>query len=670
MSDRADKPSEQRPIARLSELQTSQFISDALRAGRRAILVTGRGQASTRVPEAALSASGSASARALHIGPPLPEPPELQEMIGSAVGVAGGREMTPQAMAQRLRLADPRPSVILAIDDAHTLSHRSLGYLTLMTGLLASEAPILQIVLAANPSLLDTLAQPEFEGLRNSLSRPIFETIQSLRGKRAHGVHLGLRKATYGGATTLLGHVQNGGPAELLRRGHGIARPAVRIALVAVSGLAAIVYIALGPTPEPIPPLNSDARQRFLAPTGPSQPLAQLAPGQLDETIDPLIDQTVDAVASGSVELTSTLLERIAKLDSGALMPALDDRLAARMSAAAAAGRSDEAGRMEEVYVLAYSAVGRRDPLTASNQRSFQSPRTAIPGTSNINIGGSAQRRETAQEPGFPPSGSVSAEQPGAAGDGDREGLSPNAAPAPPSDASEQNVDVASPAILAKVTPPHSPSTHSAEQLGAAVSGDREGLSPNAAPAPPNVVPDQTVDETPPPIAANSPPLDSPSKLSADQVGAARNGDHAPLSPGAAALLAPASADPEQNVDRARVAMLAKAAPITPGDHKAQVAAALPALAPVRVVLNVARGDLSHAADIQHALVAAGVQADLVPVDARRPTPSIGYYFQSDRDAAAGLSHLLTPLLGDVDPVALRIRGSIPEPGTIEIAVP
>ena len=439
-----------------------------------------------------------------------------------------------------------------------------------------------------------------------------------------------------------------------------------------MSGLAAIVYIALGPTPEPNPPLNPDARQRFLAPTGPSQPLARLAPRQFDETTDPLIDQTVDAVASGSVELTSTLLERIAKLESGALMPALDDRLAARMSAAVAAGRTDEARRMEEVYVLAYSTVGRRDPLTASNQRSFQSPRTAIPGASNTNTDGSAQHRETAQEPGFPPSGSVSAEQPGAVGDGDREGLSPNAAaPAPPSAAPEQNVDGASPAILAKVTPPHSPSTHSAEQLGAAGSGDRAPLSPNAAaPAPPRIVPDQNVDETPPQIAANSPPPDSPNKLSADQLGAARNRDRAPLSPGAAASLAPASADPEQNVDRARVAIPAKAAPITPGDHKAQVAAALPALAPVRVVLNVARGDLSHAADIQHALVAAGVQADLVPVDARRPTASIGYYFQSDRDAAAGLSHLLTPLLGAVDPVALRIRGSIPEPGTIEIAVP
>jgi hypothetical protein len=91
MSDRADKPPEQRPIKWLAELQVVQFVSDALRAGQRAILVTGPGQVSTRVPEAALAACASTSARALHIAPPLPEPPELQEMIGAAVEIAGGR---------------------------------------------------------------------------------------------------------------------------------------------------------------------------------------------------------------------------------------------------------------------------------------------------------------------------------------------------------------------------------------------------------------------------------------------------------------------------------------------------------------------------------------------------------------------------------------------------
>jgi hypothetical protein len=100
----------------------------------------------------------------------------------------------------------------------------------------------------------------------------------------------------------------------------------------------------------------------------------------------------------------------------------------------------------------------------------------------------------------------------------------------------------------------------------------------------------------------------------------------------------------------------------------------LPALAPVRVVLSVSRDDAGHhrsAADIRQALAAAGLEvADHVPVDAQRSGPSIRYYFQSDRSAAAEVSHLLEPLLGAVAPVAIRKRTSTPEPGTIEIAIP
>ncbi len=179
MSDRADNLSQQATTARLADLQVVQFISDALRAGQRAILVTGRGEASVRVPEAALAAYANASARILHIGPPLPEPPELQEMIGAAVDIAGSRDIAPIAMAARLLFPEQRQSIILAIDDAHTLSHRSLSYLTLMTELLAPDAPVLQIVLAAEPVLLDTLAQPEYETFRNRLCRPGFEASQT-----------------------------------------------------------------------------------------------------------------------------------------------------------------------------------------------------------------------------------------------------------------------------------------------------------------------------------------------------------------------------------------------------------------------------------------------------------------------------------------------------------
>jgi hypothetical protein len=480
MIDHADKPSEQSPIARLSERQAVQFISDALRAGQRAILVTGRGQVSMRVPEEALAACAGTSTRTLHIGPPLPEPPELHEMIGAAVEIAGAREMTPQGMARLLLFADPRPTVILAIDDAHTLSYRSLSYLTQMTELLASDAPVLQIVLAAQPALLDTLAQPEFERFRNRLCRPGFESFQTLNEGGANGAFSGLRKSAHGRAPAALAHLHYAYPTAASPRGHGRARPAAYAAagVVAIGCLNAIGYIAfsaltVGPTLPPIPSLNS------------------------------------------------------------------------------------------------------------------------------------------------------AAEQLGAAGNGDRAALSPNAAaPAPPSAAPDQNVDAAPPAMPANAAPtaPDDPTAPSAEQLGAAGNGDRAALSPNAAaPAPPSAAPDQNVAAAPPAIPA-------------------------------------------------------KAAPTAPDRPTSQVVADLPTLAPVRVILNMARNDSGRArrsGDIRRALAAAGLEvSDLVHADAQRPGPSIGYYFQSDRNAAAEVSHLLAPLLGVVDPVVFRKRGTIPEPGTIEVAIP
>jgi hypothetical protein len=158
-----------------------------------------------------------------------------------------------------------------------------------------------------------------------------------------------------------------------------------------------------------------------------------------------------------------------------------------------------------------------------------------------------------------------------------------------------------------------------------------------------------------------------PAALLAEQSGAASNGDGAALSPDAVAPTAPVAA-PDHSADAAQPAILAKAAPTAPDRPTAP---GLPTLAPVRVVLNVVRDRAARAAEIQQALAAAGLEvAELVPVDAQRSGPSIGYYFESDRDAAASVSHLLQPLLGAVDPVVLRKHGSIPEPGTIEIAIP
>jgi hypothetical protein len=596
MSDRADKPSEQDPIARLAELQVVHFISDALRAGQRAILVTGRGQVSRRipqvsrrVPEAALAACAGASARTLHVGPPLPEPPELQEMIGAAVEIAGGREMTPQAMARLLLFADPRPAVVLAIDEAHTLSHRSLSYLTLMTELLAPDAPILQIVLAAEPALLDTLAQPEFEKFRNRLCRPGFETFQTLHDGRATGAFTGLRKPAHGRATAGPALVQYHYTDPPSPRGHGIARAAVYAAggVVAMGCLIAMGYIAFS---------------AFTGPTLPPIPLPNSATEQLG-----------------------------------------------------AEGNGDRAA-------LSPNAAAPAPPIAAPDQNVDAAPPAIL-----------AKAAPTAPDG----AAALSAEQLGAAGNGDRAALSPNVASTHPSAAPDQNV-AAAPAILAKAAPtaPDGAAAASPEQLGAEGNGDRAALSPSAAaPAPPIAAPDQNVDGAPPAILAKAAPTapDGAAALSAEKLGAAGNGDRAALSPNAAAP-APPSTAPDPNVDVAPPAILAKAAPTAPDGAAARVVAGLPTLAPVRVVLNMARDDSDHAprsADIQRALAAAGLEvSDLIPADAQQLGPSIGYYFQSDRNAAAEVSHLLEPLLGPVDPVLLRKRGSIPEPGTIEVAIP
>jgi hypothetical protein len=455
-------------------------------------------------------------------------------MIGAAVEIAGGREMTPQAMARSLLFADPRPNVILAIDDAHTLSHPSLRYGALMSELLAPDAPILQIVLAAGPALLETLAQPEFERLRNRLCRPGFETFRTWPGGSVSAASAGLRKPARGGAPAGLAHFEHVDPPAAAPAGVGIARPAVYAAagLVVAGCLAALGYIAFSGL-----------------------------------TVDPTL-------------------------------------------------------------------------------------------------------------PPVPPLGPA-AEQLGAAGNGDQAALSPNAAaPAPPTAATDHNVDVAPPATPANAASAAADAAAvlSAEQPSTAGNGDRAGLSPNAAaPVPPSAAPDQNV--APPAIPANAAPApaDAPAALPAEQLGAAGNGDRAPLSLNAAAA-APTSAAPDQNVDVAPPATPVKAAPVAADAAAERAVAGLPTLAPVRVILNVPREDSARArrsADIERALAAAGLEVSgLVPVDGRQPAPSIGYYFQSDQHAAAEVSRLLEPLLGAVDPVVFRKRGSIPEPGTIEIAIP
>jgi hypothetical protein len=110
------------------------------------------------------------------------------------------------------------------------------------------------------------------------------------------------------------------------------------------------------------------------------------------------------------------------------------------------------------------------------------------------------------------------------------------------------------------------------------------------------------------------------------------------------------------------------------GGAASAVSADLPIFAPSRVVLTYPRNDKAAAertTALRQALTAANLEVVKVEaVDASRPTPGIGYYFRSDHDAAVDVSHRVQPLLGPVEPALLELRGKVPPPGTVEIAVP
>ena len=657
MNDRANIRPEQGRIARLAEIQVVQFVRDALRAGERAILVTDRGPAPVRTPDAALAGFVG---QTLRVAPALAEPYELQRMIGAAVGIAGGGEMAPLAFVARLLFAAPGASILLAIDDAHQLSPRSLAYLAEITELLAPDAPILQIVLAARPVLLDTLAQPEYEGLRSRLCRPAHETLPAppeAEDEQALAEAGGPAQRAAKHPERSLNAEPGAAPSKL---------PAVgRLAAQAVAGatalgcLAAIGYVALPAASNRLlwPPTP-------IAPAAPPKESARLDPKQAGGVADQLIDALADAVANGPAESVADLIQRIASVESGAspeglrLVTAMPDRFSARATAAAAAGRVDEARRLEQFLLLTYPARVRPDLLMPSKPGSSASSPSVAAGGGDARAPGAPA---LAERP-LPPA-SESAPSAGPAGRDDRAAVSPNDAhPAAQSPA-------APPAIVARVAPtaPKSVPTPSAEQPGLAAPHNRAAASSMApAPAAPGAAPERSGDAAPAIVARAAPETAPPP--AAEQPVATGQAERA-SEPPVAGSPAAASAAPDRNGAAAPTTIMAR--------EEAQRPAArlrdLPALAPVRVVLDVARdefGPAGRAATIRQALVAAGFEvAQLVPVDDHGPGPSVGYYFQSDRKAAAGVGHLLEPLLGPVNPVALRMRGNVPEPGTIEIEV-
>jgi hypothetical protein len=386
MSDPTDKLSAQGPIVASRAERQVQFISDALRAGERAILVSGRDLYSTRVPDAPLAACVSAAVRVLRIGRPLPELVELQEMIGAAAGVTRGRGMAPQALARLLHTAEPRQSVILVIDDADSLPRQTLYYLAQMLDVLATGAPALQIVFAAGPALLDTLSHPDFETFRNRITfagevtEPSLERVQQKREpilypdtqhnkdlERCDDSNKNRSALARASATSIaplsvqipplpttprpLGRVSG-------RISHRLPVAFEAALVLAMSCLVTIGYFTFfafsdDPTQSSAPAVESGALQKFAAAPDRS-PSAPLDPRQTHEVITSLIDQATAAAAAGRFEEAGRLEQAaLQAAHAGVNAPSqqVETALAQALppsESATAAGQSETGGKTDQ----------------------------------------------------------------------------------------------------------------------------------------------------------------------------------------------------------------------------------------------------------------------------------------------------------------------------------
>jgi hypothetical protein len=248
-------------------------------------------------------------------------------------------------MARLLLTADPsRQSVVLAIDDADTLPRQSLYYLALMSDLQAMGAPILQIVFAAGPALLNTLSRPEFETFRNciayagDLTEP-WQACPIPPSIAPRSVSCPSRLAA---------------SWRLSRGFRGTVKTAAAVLAVgALVGIGYLVFLA------PAPSVKSGAPQELTAAAVPSLSAPPLNPRQTEEVIAALIDKAEAAIAQGSFgsgpdDDVGMLLDRIGTLAANAspvgrkLVMGIPERFSADALAAAAAGRIEEARRLEQ----------------------------------------------------------------------------------------------------------------------------------------------------------------------------------------------------------------------------------------------------------------------------------------------------------------------------------
>ena len=423
MSDPTDQLSAQGPIA-VSQSQV-RFIIDALRAGARAILVSGQDPSSARVPDEALAACVGASVKALHIRHPLPSLFGLKDMIASAAGITGGFGIAPQAMARLLLTSvPPWQSVVLAIDDADTLPRQSLHYLAKLSNALAVEAPILQIVFAAGPVLLERLSHPDFEAFRRRMVVPSEKNSEQddrmkSQPAQARGLQVIAPRSVQLPPLSIAPRRPLYITGRAARRLTGTNIVAVVLAigcLLFLIGYATFLSYSESQTRPSDLAVNTNALQELaVAPqrSPPKPPDAQ----EIDIAIAFLIDQFETARAQelsgtgpgGEAAKLADHIETLAKSASpnGRLMVvALKDRIASRVIAALGAGHADEAHQLEQFLGLSGNSQNNPAPTAAatiapasSDRAPSQNEPTAVAQAPHPNDGSKAQAAGITDQP-------------------------------------------------------------------------------------------------------------------------------------------------------------------------------------------------------------------------------------------------------------------------------
>jgi hypothetical protein len=314
----------------------------------------------------------------------MPELLELQEIIGAAAGVAGGRGMAPQALAQLLMTAEPRHSIVLVIDDADLLPRQSLYYLAQILNVLAPDAPALQVVFAAGPALIERLSHSDFETFRNRITfadgvtepslpqqdgEPVFypDTLRNKNLKQENDPKKGDPALGHGNSLPIgprsvqlqdlpaaprrLGGV----PGNIARRAAAAYKAAV---VLAISCLVTIGYVAFlvfsdDPTQSSAPVDKSNVQQEFAAASGRS-PSAPLDRQESNKVIASLIDQATAAAAAGRFEEAGRLEQvarQMARLANGEPSQQVETALAQALPpsvSAAAAGQPETVGKTDQ----------------------------------------------------------------------------------------------------------------------------------------------------------------------------------------------------------------------------------------------------------------------------------------------------------------------------------